>query len=94
MLELQKPNVIYNTYIVIAERRVGYLDMKSSPIHFYVQRSTPFKEENRIIRPYEIELLKQGGAMNRISGVFKAPVNGIYFFSFRGQMHTKKRDEF
>ena len=27
--------------------------------------------------------------MNRTSGVFKAPDNGIYYFSFRGQMNTK-----
>ena len=73
---------------------MGYLDVKFSPIYFYVQRSTPFKDENKVIRPYEIELLNQGGAMNRTSGIFKAPVNGIYFFSFRGQMHTKNVMDF
>jgi len=71
------------------ERRVGYLNVKSSPIHFHVQRTTPFNGENKIVRPYEIGLLNQGGAMNTTSGVFKAPVNGIYYFSFRGQMNTK-----
>ena len=69
---------------------MGYLDVKSSPIYFYVMRSTPFMEENKIIRPYEIELLNQGGAMNRTSGVFKAPVNGIYYFSFRGLLQTQQ----
>jgi len=68
---------------------VGYLNVKSSPIHFHVQRSTPFKDENKVIRPYEIELLNQGGAMNLTSGVFKAPVNGIYYFSFRGILHPQ-----
>jgi len=70
------------------ERRVGYLAVKSSPIHFYVMISKPFRGENKIIRPYEIELLNQGGAMNRTSGVFKAPVNGIYYFSFRGLLQS------
>ena len=59
MHEHLKPNVIDNSYITTVERRVGYLDVKSSPIHFYVQRSTPFKEENKVISPYEIELLNQ-----------------------------------
>jgi len=71
------------------ERRVGYLDVKSSPIQFHVQRSNSFTDANKVIRPYDIELLNQGGGMNRTSGIFKAPVNGIYYFSFRGQIHTK-----
>jgi len=81
---------LIDTIVTTAERKVGYLDVKSSPIHFHVQRSTTFTEENKVIRPYEIELLNQGEAMNLTSGVFKAPVDGIYHFSFRGTLHPKR----
>ncbi len=63
--------------------------MKSSLFHFHVQRITPFKEENKVISPYKIELLNQGGAMNLKTGVFKTPVNEIYHFSFREILQAK-----
>jgi len=33
---------------------------------------------------FEVALLNEGRAMNLTTGVFRAPVNGIYYFSFRG----------
>lgn len=64
------------------------MDIKSSPVNFYVQRNSEFNQPNAVIRPYQIETLNQGDAMNVTSGVFKAPVNGIYYFSFRGYAHV------
>ena len=64
------------------ENRVGLLDVKSSSIHFYVQKNIGFDEPNKVI-PYEVELLNVGQAMNLKTGIFKAPLNGIYYFSFR-----------
>ena len=63
------------------ETRFGYMDLKSSPVHFYVQRSTPFTQQNAII-PYNFERLNVGGAMNIKTGVFTAPRNGTYHFAF------------
>jgi len=65
------------------EKRVGFLDLKSSSINFYVQKNTGFDQPNRVI-PFEVELLNEGRAMDLKSGTFKAPLSGIYYFSFRG----------
>lgn len=74
--------MIFNLYIGF-ETRVGSIDIKSSPVHFYVQRASDFSTTNTII-PFEIERVNIGGAMNLTSGVFTAPRSGIYFFSLSG----------
>jgi len=70
------------------ENKIGYVDVKSwqsgaGGIHFYVQRQTPFATQDGVV-PFEIERLNTGGAMNLTSGVFTAPVPGIYYFYFCG----------
>ena len=57
--------------------------MKSSPVYFYVQRSTAFATKNVPI-PFEVTRLNVGGAMNLTSGIFTVPRPGIYFLSFSG----------
>ena len=65
------------------EKWIGYVDVKSTPTHFYVQKESNFSTKGTPI-PFEIEKLNIGGAMNLSSGIFTAPRPGTYFFSFIG----------
>lgn len=59
------------------------MDIKTRTVHFYVTRNTSFSFTNAII-PFELARLNEGGAMNLASGIFTAPVPGIYHFEFSG----------
>ncbi|XP_057379958.1 uncharacterized protein LOC130702306 [Daphnia carinata] len=65
------------------QKRIGYQDIKTRPIYFYVQKDNKFSERN-VPLPFELTIVNIGGAMDLPSGVFTAPVNGTYFFSFAG----------
>jgi hypothetical protein len=63
------------------QKWIGYADVKSAPVHFYVQRNSSFYNESTPI-PYNLARVNEGNAMNLTSGKFTAPRPGIYFFSF------------
>ena len=71
---------------------IGYEDVKSHPVYFYVQKNTDFlthtdlpdTDFNNTPIPFDIELLNVGNAMNVSSGIFTAPRSGRYFFTFTG----------
>ena len=67
--------------ILDLETRFGFIDIKSSPIHFFFQRKSDFQLQNAIIN-FDLERLNVGGAMNRNTGVFTATRSGTYHFSF------------
>jgi len=60
------------------------LEVKTKTVNFYVQRNNSFGEGDAII-PFELALLNEGGAMVLESGIFTAPVPGLYHFEFSGQ---------
>ena len=61
---------------------IGYLDVKtSSGVSFYVQRNSSYSSIKTVI-PYEVPQLNIGNAMNLETGVFTAPVDGRFHFSF------------
>lgn len=64
------------------EERIGNVDIKTNSVHFYVQRNSPLKVSDVVI-PWNVVKLNVGDAM-KPSGVFIAPVAGIYHFEFSG----------
>jgi hypothetical protein len=62
---------------------IGYADVKSAPVHFYVKRESDLDTENTPI-PFDVAVVNEGNAMDLTSGIFTAPRPGIYFFSFTG----------
>ncbi len=65
------------------QKWIGYADVKSAPVHFYVQRNSPFNKTETPI-PFDLTRVNEGNTMNLTSGIFTAPRPGIYFFSFTG----------
>lgn len=63
--------------------RIGYLDIKTDPVHFYVQREAPHAALGVPI-PFTVERLNDGNHMKGQLGHFEAPVNGTYHFDFTG----------
>ncbi len=69
----------------MAQNRIGYVDVKSEPVQFYVQSSTSISVPNKdspII--FNVTVLNEGGAMDISTGIFTAPMPGTYLFDFSG----------
>lgn len=65
------------------EKLIGHVDVKTSPIYFSVERSSSFTSVNTKI-PFEFSQVNVGGAMDLATGIFTAPVSGVYSFTFHG----------
>lgn len=65
------------------EKWIGFSQIKSMPVYFYVQRNYSTTTLNSSIS-FNSALVNIGNAMNLKSGIFTAPRPGTYFFSFTG----------
>ncbi|XP_046638795.1 complement C1q tumor necrosis factor-related protein 2-like [Daphnia pulicaria] len=70
------------------QKWIGYADVKSAPVYFYVQRNSSFFTENTPI-PFDLARVNEGNGMDLTSGIFTAPRPGIYFFSFAAVAHLE-----
>ena len=62
---------------------IGYADVKSTPVYFYVQTNVHHSTVNTAI-PFEVTRTNVGNAMNPSTGIFTAPRSGKYFFTYSG----------
>ena len=60
---------------------MGFNDIKSKRVYFYVQRRQNYGNHWTTI-PWQTDILNIGSHMDLLLGIFTAPVNGIYHFSF------------
>lgn len=80
-LQRYKKNVENTTSILGFQTWIGFSEVKSLPVYFYVQRNKDFSNTDTPIL-FDIERVNVGAAMNITSGIFTAPRTGRYFFSF------------
>ena len=64
------------------------MELKAQTVHFFAQRNTEFGLSDTSIT-FEKAELNEGGGMDIDTGVFTAPVNGIYHFEFSGLTSDK-----
>ncbi|XP_046637883.1 uncharacterized protein LOC124316156 isoform X2 [Daphnia pulicaria] len=75
------------------QKWIGYADIKSAPVNFYVQRNSDFNKTSTPI-PFDLARVNEGNAMDLRSGKFTAPRPGIYFFSFTGLAYLKSSSSY
>ncbi len=78
-----KTILFFKKYSTVTQQLIENVDVKTTNVHFYVQRKSSFTIPNAVI-PFESEVLNVGNGMDRTTGVFTAPLTGTYYFQFSG----------
>lgn len=73
---------------------MGYVDVKTSPVYFYVQRDSSYYSSGGSAIPWTKSKLNVGNAMNLGTGVFTVPRDGIYHFAFSGMKYASTQELF
>jgi len=69
----------FNRFIFVGlETVIG--SSRPTPVYFYAQKTSSYGAQGPI--PFEVVVVNIGDALNLRTGVFTAPVSGVYFFSF------------
>ncbi|EFX67442.1 hypothetical protein DAPPUDRAFT_115465 [Daphnia pulex] len=68
---------------------IGFVDVKTAPVYFYVQRDSYFETDEEQPIPFGVARVNEGNAMDLTTGIFTTPRPGIYFFSFAGVAYLK-----
>lgn len=79
---------MYNEYINVSMYilGIGVLEAKKPGVYFSVYRTSSFSSQNAII-PFQGTRLNIGNGMNATTGIFTAPIAGVYAFHFNGFKH-------
>lgn len=72
----------------VKQETIGYADVKTQAVEFYVQRSDPYSSPISSVIPFNVKILNEGGAMDMVSGIFTVPKTGTYLFDFSGVKDT------
>ena len=71
------------------QRRIGAIDIKSKQIYFHVWLTSNYSKENTLIpfnKIYESD--SSDGAFDLETGIFVAPRDGLYYFTFSGDNYS------